>query len=239
MALELDRQIADFVAFLGHQIGLANVWMALSADHGVAPLPEFANTLRLPAAHLDTGALREQVNGLLSTKYSRKADYLLELDYPLAMLNQDAFAAAGKKEAEAESDAGEALVQVRLSGYFTKSQFARGEVPGTELGRRYAHSYSPEAGWYVMGVPTPFAVGTSKGTDHATPFSYDTHVPLAFYGLAFQPGVYRTHAEPVDLAVTLASLLGINPPAQATGRVLTEALQPPRKVAAPASGETR
>jgi hypothetical protein len=239
MALELDRQIADFVAFLGHQIGLANVWMALSADHGVAPLPEFANTLRLPAAHLDTGALREQVNGLLSTKYSRKADYLLELDYPLAMLKQDAFAAAGKKEAEAESDAGEALVQVGLSGYFTKSQFARGEVPGTELGRRYAHSYSPEAGWYVMGVPTPFAVGTSKGTDHATPFSYDTHVPLAFYGLAFQPGVYRTHAEPVDLAVTLASLLGINPPAQATGRVLAEALQPPRKVAAPAAGETR
>ena len=70
------------------------------------------------------------------------------------------------------------------------------------------------------------------GTDHATPFSYDTHVPLAFYGLAFQPGIYRTHAEPVDLAVTLASLLGINAPAQATGRVLTEALAPNRRSAA-------
>ena len=69
-----------------------------------------------------------------------------------------------------------------------------------------------------------FKVGGLHGTDHATPFTYDTHVPLAFYGLAFQPGVYRTHAEPVDLAVTLASLLGINAPAAATGRVLTEAL---------------
>jgi arylsulfatase A-like enzyme len=78
-----------------------------------------------------------------------------------------------------------------------------------------------------MGVPNPFQVGVKKGTDHATPFSYDTHVPLAFYGLAFQPGIYRTHAEPVDLAVTLASLLGINAPARATGRVLTEALQVP------------
>jgi hypothetical protein len=71
-------------------------------------------------------------------------------------------------------------------------------------------------------------VGITKGTDHASPFSYDTHVPLAFYGLAFQPGTYRTHAEPVDLAVTLASLLGINAPAKATGRVLTEALAPAR-----------
>jgi Type I phosphodiesterase / nucleotide pyrophosphatase len=237
MALELDRQLAEFFGFLGHQIGMANVWMALSADHGVAPLPEFAKTLRLPAANLDSKALREQINSLLSKKYAKKADYLLDLDYPLAWLSEDAFAGtpAGKKESDAEADAGEAMKQTGLAGYFTKSQLARGETPATEVGRRYAHSYSPEGGWYVIGIPSPFHVGSAKGTDHATPFSYDTHVPLAFYGLAFQPGTYRTHAEPVDLAVTLASLLGINAPAQATGRVLTEALQPPHHSAAPSA----
>lgn len=82
-----------------------------------------------------------------------------------------------------------------------------------------------------MGVPNAFSVGSLSGTDHATPYSYDTHVPLAFYGLAFQPGTYHTHAEPVDLAVTFASLLGINAPTHATGRVLTEALQVPHKPA--------
>ena len=236
MALELDRSLAEFFGFLGHQIGMANVWMALSADHGVAPLPAFAKTLRLPAANLDAKALREQINSLLSKKYGKKADYVLELDYPLAWLNQDAF--AEHKESEAEADAGEALKQAGLAGYFTKSQLARGETPPTEIGRRYAHSYSPEGGWYVIGIPNPFNVGTVKGTDHATPFSYDTHVPLAFYGLAFQPGTYRTHAEPVDLAVTLASLLGINAPAQATGRVLTEALAPPHSTAPPTAVPT-
>jgi Type I phosphodiesterase / nucleotide pyrophosphatase len=233
MALELDRSLAEFFDFLGHQIGMANVWMALSADHGIAPLPDFAKTLRLPAANLDARALRAQINSLLSKKYAKNADYLLDLDYPLAWLNEDAF--AGRKEADAEADAGEAMMQVGLTGYFTKSQLARGETPVTEIGRRYAHSYSPEGGWYVMGVPIPFNVGITKGTDHATPFSYDTHVPLAFYGLAFQPGVYRTHAEPVDLAVTLASLLGINAPAKATGRVLTEALPPAHRSATPLS----
>ena len=233
MALELDRSLAEFFNFLGHQIGMANVWMALSADHGIAPLPEFAKTLRLPAANLDAKALREQINSLLAKKYAKKTDYLLDLDYPLAWLNEDAF--AGHKEGDAEADAGEAMKQVGLAGYFTKSQLARGETPATEIGRRYAHSYSPEGGWYVIGIPTPFNVGITKGTDHATPFSYDTHVPLAFYGLAFQPGIYRTHAEPVDLAVTLASLLGINAPAKATGRVLIEALQPPHRSATPLS----
>jgi hypothetical protein len=237
MALALDRQLAEFFEFLSHQIGMASVWMALSADHGVAPLPEFAKSLRLPAAHLDAKALREQINSLLSKKYAKKAEYVLDLDYPLAWLNEDAFAGTpgGKKESEAEADAGEVMKQAGLAGYFTKSQLAHGETPATELGRRYAHSYSPEGGWYVMGIPRPFQVGIMKGTDHATPFSYDTHVPLAFYGLAFAPGVYRTHAEPVDLAVTLASLLGINAPAQATGRVLTEALQTTRHAASPSA----
>jgi hypothetical protein len=235
MALELDRSFAEFFTFLGHQYGLANVWLALSADHGVAPLPDFAKALRLPAANLDTKALREQINSLLSKKYGKKADYVRDLDYPLAWLDENAFAGVfpGHKESDAESDAGEAMKQAGMAGYFSKSQLAQGETPNTEAGRRYAHSYSPEGGWYVMGVPALFTVGISKGTDHATPFSYDTHVPLAFYGLAFQPGTYRTHAEPVDLAVTLASLLGINAPAKATGRVLVEALQPAHHFSAP------
>jgi predicted AlkP superfamily pyrophosphatase or phosphodiesterase len=235
MTLELDRQLAEFFDFLRHQIGMANVWMALSADHGIAPLPEFAKTFRLPAANLDSQVLREKINSLLAKKYAKKADYVLDLDYPFAWLSEDAFAGtpAGKKESDAEADAGEAMKQAGLPGYFTKSQLARGETPATETGRRYAHSYSPEGGWYVIGMPSLFHVGITKGTDHATAFSYDTHVPLAFYGLAFQPGIYRTHAEPVDLAVTLASLLGINAPATATGRVLIEALAPPHHPAAP------
>src|SRR5262249_23013694 len=52
MALDLDHELADFFNFLGHQIGLANVWIALSADHGVASLPDTVKKLRIPAANL-------------------------------------------------------------------------------------------------------------------------------------------------------------------------------------------
>ncbi len=116
------------------------------------------------------------------------------------------------------------MKQAGLRDYFTKSQLAEGEVPNTPWGRKFLNSYSPEAGWYVMGVPQPYTVGSTRGTDHASPYTYDTHVPLAFYGLPFQTGTYRTPAEPVDLAPTLASLLGINAPTHSVGRVLTEAL---------------
>jgi len=228
MALALDRQLADFFNFLGHQLGMANVWIALSADHGVTPLPSAASKLRIPAANLDLKKLQAQLNATLSDKLSpgKSASYVLKFDYPLVWVNDEAFANLKIKEEDAEQAVGEAMKQVGLRGYFTRWQLAQGLVPDTAMARKYLHAYAPTGGWYVMGVPAPFAVGTLTGTDHASPYSSDAHVPLAFYGLAFQAGTYREHAEPIDLAVTLASLLGINAPSSATGRVLGEALAP-------------
>jgi len=228
MALDLDRELADFINFLGHQIGLADVWIALSADHGVSSLPDAVKKLRIPAANLNVEKLEAQINSAITAKFSpgHPAAYV-KLDYPLAWLDQDAFSAARVHEHDAEAAVGEAMKQAGLRDYYTKSQLAEGEVPNTALGRKYLNSYSPEGSWYVMGVPDFYTVGPGKGTDHTSPYSYDTHVPLAFYGLPFQPGTYRTNAEPVDLAPTFASLLGINAPTHSVGRVLTEALAPP------------
>jgi predicted AlkP superfamily pyrophosphatase or phosphodiesterase len=228
MALDLDRELADFFNFLGHQIGLVNVWIALSADHGISALPAAAKKLHIPAANLDAHALEAQINNTLTAKFSpgHPAAYV-KLDYPVAWLDPDTFAAAHVKEHDAEAATGEAMKRAGLRDFYTKSQLAEGEVPDTELGHKFLNSYSPEGSWYVMGVPEPYTVGSTKGTDHASPYTYDTHVPLAFYGLPFHAGTYRTHAEPVDLAPTLASLLGINAPTQSIGRVLTEALPAP------------
>jgi hypothetical protein len=196
--------------------------------------------LRIPAANLDAAKIEAQVNASITAKFSpgHPAAYV-RLDYPLAWLDQDAFAAARVSEHDAEKAVGEALKQTGMRDYYTKSQLAAGEVPDTALGRKYRNSYSPEGSWYVMGVPDFYTVGPGKGTDHTSPYSYDTHVPLAFYGLPFQAGTYRTSVEPVDLAATLASLLGINAPTHAVGRVLTEGLAPARNVtsAGSVSGE--
>ena len=226
MALALDRQLADLFSFLGHEVGLANVWIALSADHGISPLPATALKLRIPAANLDYKRTLAVINTALNTKFSpgKQTQFVTMYDYPLAWLNEEAFSSLKVKEEDAERATGEVLKQSGMRGYFTRAQLAQGAVPATPMGRRYLNSYSPEGSWYVMGVPPPYSVGIPSGTNHISPYTYDTHVPLALYGLPFQPGTYRGHVEPVDLAVTLASLLGINAPTHAIGRVLVEAL---------------
>ncbi len=236
MAMAMDRQLAGFFEFLGHQIGLANVWIALSADHGISPLPKVAAGLRIPAANVSGDKIRGQINSGLSARLSHPAEYVKNFDYPVAWLNSEAFVAVKVNEQDAEHAVGEALKQAGLRAYYTRSQLERGDAPNTELGLKYLHSYSPLGGWYVLGVPPPFTIGFVGGTDHATPYNYDTHVPLAFYGLPFQAGTYRTHSEPVDLAPTLASLLGINAPTHSVGRVLTEMLVPTRRGTNPSNG---
>jgi len=235
MALDLDRDLADFINFLGHQIGLADVWIALSADHGVSAVPDDAKELRIPAANLDISKLESQINAALTAKFSpgHPAQFM-KLDYPQAWIDPDAFTAAHVHERDAETAVGEAMKQVGLRDYYTKSQLAAGEVPNTALGRKYLNSYSPEGSWYVLGVPDIYTIGPGKGTDHTSPYNYDTHVPLLLFGIPFQAGTYRASVEPIDLAPTLASLLGINAPTHSVGRVLTEALAPPH----PSSGET-
>ncbi|HZR30227.1 MAG TPA: alkaline phosphatase family protein [Terriglobales bacterium] len=230
MALDLDRQLGDFFRVLGQQVGTQNLWLALSADHGVAPVPEAAQKIRIPATRIPSEQeLKSSLNSALATKLGQPGDYVNALGGSIVFLSAEAFSGLHLTEAQAEEAAGEALMglsetQPGTRGYFTKVQLKRGEVPATEWGKKYLHSYSPVGGWWVIGVPPPFATGGKRGTGHGMPYTYDTHVPLAFYGSVFKPGYYRTHAETVDLAATLASLLGINAPSSAVGRVLTEAV---------------
>jgi hypothetical protein len=67
---------------------------------------------------------------------------------------------------------------------------------------------------------------TGIQTTHFSPWSYDRHVPLGFFGEEFLPGLYRELVAPVDIAATFASILGVNAPSASVGQVFTEALRP-------------
>jgi hypothetical protein len=117
----------------------------------------------------------------------------------------------------------------RVQYVYTRQQLASGQLPPSDWGRLLAHSYANHGNWYVMMILDAYQLpgsGNRAGTTHFTPWSYDRHVPLAFFGAPFVAGEYHGRVAPVDLAVTLASLAGVNLPSAAVGRVLTEAIDP-------------
>ncbi|HUR37305.1 MAG TPA: alkaline phosphatase family protein [Terriglobales bacterium] len=232
MILALDKQLAEFFGYIGRQFGLANVWIALSADHGIVPMSETSVALRIPSVRQDNADLRTQLNNSLAAKLGARPNGFFRGTYwPIMTLNEEAFGTM--KQEDAERLVGETVVSLHpeYAGYYTKSQLKAGETSKDIWGQKFLNSYSPNGGWWVILRPPPFNNVYSNpkyksDTDHTMPYSYDAHVPLLFYGFPFAPGTYRNHAEPVDLAVTLTSLLGVNKPSHATGRVLVEALAP-------------
>jgi arylsulfatase A-like enzyme len=261
----LDAQFDSFFTWLDQNVdgGLANVWIALSADHGVAPIPAEAAKLGMPAASVGLGKIIVALNDAMNQKFSpgEKVNYLLShQELPYIALNRPAFERAGVNESEAEEAvmgalpaavdslsppaAGDKTVpsNVRLAPTpklvhaYTRLQLAAGELPPSEFGTLMAHSYSPNGGWYVMTVFEDYQMESFHGathTNHINPRAYDRHVPLGFYGAPFIPGVYHGRVAPVDLAATLASLLGINQPSASVGHILTQALKPVAAVTYP------
>jgi predicted AlkP superfamily pyrophosphatase or phosphodiesterase len=254
MILGLDRDFDSFFSWLDQTIGLQHVWIALTADHGVAPVSAEAAKLGINAAQLDLKALYAELNQQLNRLYSPGASesYLMPgPDMPYIVLNKHAFEKVHIDEKTAEDEVAALLpdavgaqapkpseplpAQHRLppspqvAGTYTRLALANSQLPPDDWGRELAHSYANHGNWFVMLVLSGYQMPLlSKGTTHFSPWSYDRHVPLAFYGAPFIPGEYHGRVAPVDLAATFASLAGINQPSASIGHVLNQAIKPIR-----------
>jgi hypothetical protein len=96
------------------------------------------------------------------------------------------------------------------------------EIPATdEIGRRVQKSFQPDRSGDVIIVLKPYYLLTSRktGTNHGTPNSYDTHVPLMVYGPGIKPGTRTERVTPQSLAAILARAIGVPAPAKAEAPV--------------------
>jgi hypothetical protein len=254
MILSLDRDLDGFNTWLDKTVGLQNVWLALSADHGIAPIPADAAKLGIHSAVVDMDAVYTKLNAELNARYSpgKQEQYLMPgPDLPYIVLDRRAFEKVKIGEQAAEEAVSALLTDAiagrnaeapaslpsqhrlppspQVAGVYTRLELAGGQLPPSDWGRLLAHSYADHGNWYVMLVLGAYQMEDlhgSIGTTHFSPWSYDRHVPLAFYGAPFIPGEYHGRVAPVDLAATLASLAGINQPSAAVGHVLTQAIKP-------------
>ena len=257
----IDVDLNQFFNWLGGHVegGMPNVWVALTGDHGIPSTAEQAAALGIPGAAFNPAKINEALDTELNARFSpgKKTRYMLPGEVPYLTLDPRAFTAIKVSESEAERAVADLLPgaleatlppepagvsQKRLPArplvrrVYTRTQMAAGQVPDTEEGERVLHSYSQNGGWYVMFAAGMYDQSGAKGTNHFSPYSYDRHVPLAFYGSPFVPGTYHGRVAPVDLAATFASLLRINQPSASVGHVLTQALrQTPAAGAKPSS----
>jgi len=225
--IRTDRDLAVFFDDLDKLVGLDNVWMAFSADHGVAPSPAFIQQHNLGPGMAQPGVIRGAVEKALTAAFG-PGPWVEDEDEPYIFLNREMLDKRNIPEAKAEELAAHAAAsQPDVAAAFTRTQLLTGNLPGSPIARKAAHSFNSRRSGDVFFVLMPYAVPSSSatGTTHGSPWNYDAQVPLIFWGNAFKPGFYPTKCEPIDLAATLAARLGLTQPSGTQGTPLDVALK--------------
>ncbi len=221
--LRLDAYVGEFLAYLDEHVGKDSYVLALTADHGALPLPEEAVLRGFHSARrVLAETYRAQVTAAVAPVLSR-------LGLPgsaLTFIDQDGVwleASAGVQPAALHTAVAEALRNLDfVADAFTAAELAGPPDQSRPFFGAYQRSYfatrSPDVQlrfkqWHLVDA-------RAQGTSHGSPYSYDTDVPLLFFGAGVRPGLHERPAGTVDLAPTLAELLGLRAPADLDGRSL-------------------
>jgi predicted AlkP superfamily pyrophosphatase or phosphodiesterase len=225
---QIDRKIAQFFAFLDKRVGMDNVLVVLTADHGFANTAEFSRNRQMDALRVNPKTLLESLDAALAERFGVAKLVKMSL-LPEVHLDYAAIERRGLARADVENAAARFLLeQPGISDVFTRTQLEQGVAAKSRVGLLMQRAWNRQLSGDLLVVTTPYTIFSSgtSGASHGTPWQYDTSVPLLIMGKRWiRPGEQAGYAEVVDLAPTLAQILHVRRPAGAEGRVLTEALR--------------
>ena len=223
MVLQLDRTLADLLAFVENEVGLAHTLVVLSADHGMAELPEYKAELGFDAGRLTSDIVLAAAKQFAEQEYG--LPNLVKFYYRPFIYLDDAVleSAALNKTAVANAMAGALTREQGI--YLAITPGGVEEAPDSKLLGQIRNNIHPVRSGDIYVVQDPYWFNFDKGpvaAMHGSPWNYDTHVPMIFVGGRIPSQLVYRPVQPADLAPTLSALLGMSPPASAGGTVLPE-----------------
>jgi len=225
MSIQTDRVFGKLFQFLESVVGMGNVLVVLTADHGVAPVPEVNVERRMPGGRLQSGTVRQAVEAALADKYGAGQWLLNPLDAAL-YFNRDLIRQKKLDPSDVERTAADAARRVaHVFRVYTADVLSSGVAMEDQVGRRVMNGFYAPRSPDVYVLFEPYWLFGSKGTTHGSTFSYDAHVPVIFMGPGIKPGRYNQPIAVNDIAPTLATYLDIETPSGSAGRCLAEILE--------------
>ena len=209
--IRLDNEIADFLNFLDAYIGKNNVLLFLTADHAAPEVPAYLIDLKIPAGYVNEGKILRNLKTYLFANY---ADSLvLSYSNQQVFLNRKFIALKKIDLKKVQEDAAlylqnlDGIAEVTTSTALNNTSFNEGSRNLIQKG------FNAKRSGDVMVNYLPAWVDFHKtGTSHGSPYSYDTHVPLIFYGWNIKKGSTADQIYITDIAATLALMLNIQFP---------------------------
>lgn len=226
--IRLDLEIARLLKELDEKVGEGNYTFFLTADHAVVPVPGYLVEKKLSGGYFYKGASKQKVSEKLVEKFG--ADLIQTVTNNNVYLNQHKMDSLNLDQSEVESFIAVELLKLDgIKNAFTSSQLLAGDMDNG-LRDMIRDGYHPKESGDVIFVleanylPKSMASSEHKGTSHGSPYGYDTHVPLLWYGANIEPGSVYRNIDITDITPTLVYLLDLQKTNGCTGEPILEIL---------------
>jgi predicted AlkP superfamily pyrophosphatase or phosphodiesterase len=226
IVLQLDRTLADLFKFVDENVGLEETLIVLSADHGMADMPEYMTELGFAAGRIYPDDVIRIANA--AGKGHFEIDGVVRFFFrPYLYLDEEKIASANLEFDDVEQAIAVALTE---SEGIALAVPRSGVAPllATPLLTQVRRNFHPSRSGDIYVIQDPYWFMFSKGpvaAMHGSPWRYDTHVPIIMAGPGIRSQKVHRTVHPVDVAPTLAMLLGMTPPSSAQGIPLKEVLE--------------
>ncbi len=223
--LRLDKDIERLFNNLDEKIGKGNYTIFLTADHAAVQVPSYLKSVKIPANYLAGKKLTDFIKKITSEKF--KSDDLIEnISNFQVFLNKKNL----KKNKLSIEEVSNFIVEevINFPGIY-KAVTAK-TMQTTYFGDGILNSlqkgYNQKLSGDVLLIPSPSTIiYPKKGSTHGSGYSYDTHIPIIFYGNGIRNGSSKKKHEIIDIAPTISNMLNIEFPNSSTGKIISEALK--------------
>ncbi|WP_339661147.1 alkaline phosphatase PafA [uncultured Polaribacter sp.] len=223
--LRMDKDLADLLSFLDQQVGQDKYTVFLTADHAAVDIPAYLQSIKIPAHYLNFSKFKLAALEV-TKKYFNSVELIENISNYQIFLDKDKIESLGlDKDKVAERLAEEVInfegiYKAVTAKTLQTTRFNDGILNSLQNG--YNQKFSGD----IMLIPYPATLtGGRTGTSHGSGYSYDTHIPVIFYGNGIKKGVSKKKYEIIDIAPTISNLLQIEAPNSSTGKIIDEALK--------------
>ncbi|MCM4152687.1 alkaline phosphatase family protein [Arenibacter sp. N53] len=220
--IRLDQDIASLLRKLDAQVGKGNYTFFLTADHAATDVPQYLKNNKIPAGYFDSDTIVSSLNMYLDARYNAK-DLIENMSNGQLFFDKEKIEAMQLnfntvlEESKQELLKIEGVFQVLLRTDLEKFEYTQFEMGMVQRGFNIKRS-----GDIVVLFNPSWSKYRKYGTEHGTGYSYDTHVPLLWFGNKIPKGSSTRKYSITDIAPSISMLLGIKFPGACIGVPIEE-----------------
>ena len=221
--LRLDLEIERLLNYLDENVGEGNYTLFLTADHGAAEVPTFLRDINVPGANISKDDFSPLFDAM-TAKYG-VPDLIKSISNNQLFLNQELIISLQLTLEEVQRFVVNEIITYPFVSKAYTATTMQSSYFESGLPMLLQNGYNQKLSGDVLFTLQPgVIVYGPKGTTHGSGYTYDTHVPLLFYGNGIQQGRSYESTSVTDIAPTISALLGISFPSGATGTVIEKVI---------------